>query len=326
MTANDLIYRIVRPFGGLHLAKFLSRRHPRIMMYHRVNDGHSAEGISVDVLRRQLEQIKKNFSILSLNEMVEASIKNALPDNAVALTFDDGYRDFYELAYPLLLDMELPATLFIATGFVSGDLWLWPDKIKYIVNNTEKKYIEIENYRLSFSNDFERNQAWSEIGDICLSRGNNDKFALIDQLSDLLCVPLPKHAPLGFESLSWPQIREMTKSTLISIGSHSVSHPIMTKLNKTELDYELSVSKKRIETETGLKVFAFCYPNGQKADLNEYTRDAVKRAGYTYALAAYPSMDPLVDLWAIARYSGSSKVSTFEKTVYGLRFLSKSGL
>lgn len=321
MTVNDLIYQFVRPLGGLKVAKYFSRRHPRVLMYHRINDGNSTEGISVCSLRWQLKQIKENFRVLSLHELVEASTQNALPYNAVALTFDDGYRDFYDLAYPLLQEFDLPATLFITTGFVSGDLWLWPDQIRHIINNTEKTYIDIERYQASICNDSEKKNAWSEIADICLGTNNNEKFRLIDQLSHLLEVPLPKEAPAGFEGVTWSQVCEIANRGLVSIGSHSVSHPSLTKLSTDELNYELSASKQKIETETGFKVHAFCYPNGQVSDINKQTREAVIHAGYEYALAAYTSPAPLEDRWTITRYSGTADVCSFEKILYGLTYL-----
>jgi peptidoglycan/xylan/chitin deacetylase (PgdA/CDA1 family) len=321
MTVNDLIYRVVRPLGGLKVAKYLSRRHPRILMYHRINDGSSAEGISVDSLRWQLKQIKENFRVLPLDEMVEASTQNSLPDNAVALTFDDGYRDFYDHAYPLLKEFELPATLFLTTGFVNGDLWLWPDKIKYILSKTKHDFLDIEEIRTPLRSEFEDYHAWNELGDICLNLTNAEKFLLIERLAHKLNVKLPDKAPEGYEGLSWQLVREMLKNSQLSLGSHSVSHPVMTRLGDDELNYELLASKETIELETGMVVKAFCYPNGQPADINDETRRAVQSTGYAYALAAYQTRQPLRDRWAIARYSGASKTSDFEKSIYGLTYL-----
>jgi peptidoglycan/xylan/chitin deacetylase (PgdA/CDA1 family) len=253
--------------------------------------------------------------------MIQASTQNSLPNNAVALTFDDGYRDFYENAYPLLEELELPATLFLTTGFVNGDLWLWPDQIKYILDQTKSNWLRVDEIEAPLASELDRHNAWNSLGDICLKITNTEKLLLIDHIAEALGVRVPPEAPPSYEGLSWPLVREMFKSPLLSLGSHSVSHPIMTKLSTDELNYELSASKEKIELEIGEPVSAFCYPNGQKADINELTGKAIQNAGYDYALAAYPGADPLKDRWAIGRYSGALKISDFEKSIYGLTFL-----
>lgn len=321
MNLNQLIYRFSRPVGGLTLAKYLARKHPRILMYHRVRGQHGVEGIPVDLFRWQLKKIKQHFNPMALDQMVDAHECNRLPDHAVALTFDDGYRDFYELAYPLLKEFDLPATLFLTTGFVSGELWLWPDQIKYILSETNHKVVEILDTKKSLTSESDRYEAWSEIGDTCLRLTNTDKHLLIERIAKSLEVSLPPSAPEGFEGLNWNMVKEMKANSRLTIGSHSVSHPIMTSLSPKALSYELLASKETIETETGQPVSAFCYPNGQPEDINDITRVAIQHSGYAYALAAYPAPDPLRDRWAIARYPGASTVSNFEKSIYGMSYL-----
>lgn len=321
MNLNQLIYRASRPIGGLKLAKYLARRHPRIFMYHRVRGKHGVEGIPAELLRWQFQQIKQHFNPMSLDQMVEAHERKKLPDHAVALTFDDGYRDFYESAYPLLREFDLPATLFLTTGFVNGDLWLWPDQIKFMLNETNHKFLELPNIKRPLISESERYEAWSEIGDICLKLLNTEKHLLIEQISKSLEVPLPQNAPKGFEGLNWTMVKDMIANSKLTIGSHSVSHPIMTSLSPEALSYELLASKETIEAAIGQPVSAFCYPNGQSADINDITRIAIQHSGYAYALAAYPAPDPLRDRWAIARYPGALTVSNFEKSIYGMSYL-----
>jgi len=161
MTFNQLVYTLARPIGGLRLARYLARRHPRILMYHRVNGGNGVDGLNVDVFREQLRMIKKDFHPMALDDLVKAGERGTLPDNAVALTFDDGYRDFYEHAFPLLEEMGLPATLFVTTGFVSGELWLWPDQLKYVLENTNQKYLNLSELEASLETAAQRHVAWN---------------------------------------------------------------------------------------------------------------------------------------------------------------------
>jgi peptidoglycan/xylan/chitin deacetylase (PgdA/CDA1 family) len=130
-------------------------------MYHRVNGGNGVDGLNVDVFREQLRMIKKDFHPMALDDLVKAGERGTLPDNAVALTFDDGYRDFYEHAFPLLEEMGLPATLFVTTGFVSGELWLWPDQLKYVLENTNQKYLNLSELEASLETAAQRHVAWN---------------------------------------------------------------------------------------------------------------------------------------------------------------------
>lgn len=320
MTFNQLVYTMVRPIGGLRVARYLSRRHPRILMYHRINGGVGVDGLSIDVFREQLRIIKNDFHPMALDELVAAGAQGSLPDNAVALTFDDGYRDFYEYAFPLLQEMGLPATLFVTTGFVSGSLWLWPDQLKYILENTVQKYLSLPELEAPLETAAQRHHAWNTLGDICLVVTNAEKMALIKRLARSLRVELPDSSPESYRGLTWSMVKEMSDRGL-DIGSHSVSHPILTQVTDSELDRELTESRKKIEGEIGRPVHSFCYPNGQESDFDKRTRQAVINAGYQYALAAYSSPAPLQDPWAIGRYAGTANMAGFEKSLYGFTFL-----
>src|SRR5690606_5215078 len=118
-------------------------------------------------------------------------------------------------------------------------------------------------------------------------------------------------------------VREVSASG-VEIGSHTMSHPIMTKLTQDESIYELTASKMLIERELGKAIFGFCYPNGQPGDFDRSTKALVASTGYKYALAAYSSRDPLSDRLAITRYPASKSYAAFEKQIFGMTFLRMS--
>src|SRR5678815_2479715 len=96
----------------------------------------------------------------------------------------------------------------------------------------------------------------------------------------VLELQLPQDPPDEFAPLNWNQVREMNDNR-IEIGSHTVTHPILTNITDERLEAELCESKSRIETEVRKETGSFCYPNG---DFDDRVRRATQRAGYEYAV------------------------------------------
>lgn len=320
MTPNDLIYRIVRPFGGLKVAKYLSRRHPRILMYHRIVPSVTPGAIDINRFRQQMRTIKRELNPVSLSELIAGHERNNIPENAIVITFDDGYADFYDYAYPVLLEEKIPCTLFVTTGFVSGDIWLWPDRLRYCLDHSRKETVKFTGKRHLLSLRGSRTSVWNDIADYCLTLSNKEKIEFLDRVEEDLKVVLPETPPPQFKALDWTQIREIAGAG-IEIGSHSVSHPVMTSLDDESLRFELVQSKMEIERQIGRQITSFCYPNGQPFDFDERVKAAVREAGYKCALAAFPARGTLNDYLEIKRYSGCLSNGMFEKTIFGLSYL-----
>jgi len=317
MTFNDLIYRLVRPFGGLQLAKYLARRHPRILMYHRVALTPAEGAIGVDQFRQQMRTIKRELNPISLEDLISANDRNIVPKNAIVITFDDGYADFYQ---HVLKEEGIPCTLFVTTGFVNGDIWLWPDRLRFCVDKSLQESIRVPGQDRALSLSGNQQAVWNALADHCLTLSSPDKARFIESVATELGVSPPHAPPLEYQALNWDQVREITRSGF-TIGSHSVTHPIMTSLDDASLKFELTESKAEIERQIERPVNAFCYPNGQPFDFDERVKTAVHAAGYQCALAAFPGRNTLGDRLAIHRYPGSLSAAMFEKTVFGFSYL-----
>ncbi|MFL1465513.1 polysaccharide deacetylase family protein [Marinobacter sp. HN1S83] len=320
MTLNQLIYRATRPLGGLKVARFLSRNHPKILMYHRITEDPEGEGIPVEQFKRQVEIIKKHFNPLTLRELMTAHEEGRVPKHAVCVTFDDGYADFAELAFPILKRAGVPATLFVTTGFVNGDLWLWPDEIRYIVNKTKVKNIKIDGMHEEINVQAEKHKAWQVISDYCLSISNSEKLDFIKRMYRIFDVKRPNNLPNEYKSITWDKIKEL-QSDGLNVESHSVSHPILTKLDQGGVNAELSNSKAILEKNLGEDVKIFCYPNGQLSDFNEDIKRWLVKCGYTYGVTAFSSISPIKDPLEIGRYPANNSAEEFEKTIFGISYL-----
>jgi peptidoglycan/xylan/chitin deacetylase (PgdA/CDA1 family) len=127
--------------------------------------------------------------------------------------------------------------------------------------------------------------------------------------------------PPEYQPVTWPQIREMAAHG-IEIGSHTCSHPRLSLATREEVEYELSQSKHRLETELGREVMSFCYPHGQREDLTLEVRDAVARAGYQDAVVAFCDAQVLGDLFALRRHGVGKDMDHFRGIISGVELLS----
>src|SRR5690606_20663720 len=109
----DLLER----FGVLRMARYFTRKTPRILMYHRFAEVSGHRYLGADVFEQQLVYLKKHFTPLPLDQVVAGMQQGRLPSNAVAITIDDCYTDFYTHAWPLLKKYDIPATLYAVTDF-----------------------------------------------------------------------------------------------------------------------------------------------------------------------------------------------------------------
>lgn len=321
MTLNQFIYKATRPLGGLQLARILARHHPRILMYHRLSAKDEPGKIHVDQFRKQMRLIKRHFHPMNLTELLEAHEQGSVPNHAVVVTFDDGYADFAEYAFPIMQEEGIPSTLFITTGFVNGDLWLWPDQLRYVIEKCETEDpVNIPGFDKQLDILSDRTKAWSIVADHCLTIPNRQKLQLIEALFKSFNISFPGKAPENYKPLSWLQIREMCSEGL-DVGSHSFSHPILTSLDLGELEDELSKSKQLIRKNLGFDTAMFCYPNGQRYDFDDKIKKEIKRAGYRFGIAAFPEAYPLSDIWEIKRYPVSSGQDSFYKSLFGFSYL-----
>jgi peptidoglycan/xylan/chitin deacetylase (PgdA/CDA1 family) len=258
-------------------------------MYHRFSNTEEKFKLSKAALEQQLVFLIKNYNIISLRDYVDVLEKKRgkLPNNSVIITIDDGYRDNYEYAYPLLKKYGIPATIFLTTDFVTNKSWLWADLINYILKKTDLDVITYKNNLFSKAFDIKtpdkRHQAQLSLFNYFRSIDNDAKNNLLIELADKLHVNIPTQVTADYQPLTWEQIREMNNNG-IDFGSHTCTHPICSRLKDDSLKYELIESKKEIERHLNIKADFFCYPNGQPEDLNNEVIVEVRKAGYRGAV------------------------------------------
>lgn len=225
------------------------------------------------------------------------------------------------MAFPILKKYEIPATLYATSGFIDGDYWLWPDKLHFLIRSSEKKKAEIgfadTTEEIALNSAIEKKRLWVRLNAHCLSLKTDERNAFIDKLISALDVEVPAVPVDDYRAMSWEQVKELSDHG-INIGAHTVSHPILSKLDSEELKKEIAGSKSRIEDAIKRPVSCFCYPNGEPSDYTSEVKKIVRESGFTNATVAYYDKKGLDDLFEIRRHGVGENNFQFLKVINGL--------
>ena len=267
--------------GGLQMVRRRNRRAVRILMYHRFPATQMRE------FERQCAHIRRHYVPLSMPRLVELLRSGEpLPKNAVVLTVDDGHRDFLLNAMPVLRRYGLPATVYLISGFVDGELWPWFDRVLWIFANTPLRALDLALGDRRLTLDLTDPEAGQHVASAMADLSAEAHARVLDELPGRLRVKVPAVAPTEYASLSWEDARTLAREQ-IDFGGHTVTHPILARVADTQqLAWEVTHSKARIEQELGREAVSFCYPNGRLRDVTDAGVEAVKRAGYQVAVLA----------------------------------------
>ena len=278
---------------------------PQVLMYHRVTRDEKVPGITPETFEKHLQLLNKYYQVVDIDTaLTTAKLETKAK---IVLTFDDGYYDFYTQAWPLLKKYNFPASIYITTDFIDGDMWMWPDKVREILSKSSLDSITLANIgELALSAErYEDN--WHRISDYCLPMLESERSGYIDDLAQLFGVELPKKPPQRFSGLTWTQLLEMQEAGL-NIGSHTLSHPILTRISQEHLEQELAQSKQVIEEKLATTVKGICYPNGMQADVSENVINTAKKCQYHYGLIAY-SQEKSDSVFEISRIAASGDIA-----------------
>jgi peptidoglycan/xylan/chitin deacetylase (PgdA/CDA1 family) len=285
-------------------------------MYHRFSKDPDSEPTVIDAATFdwQVQHIQRNFRVITLGEYVRSVRQKAqVPRPTAILTVDDGYRDFYEIAYPILRKHGIRATFFITVNFIEKKIWLWPDILKFALENSQEKTvsfsIESTSFKVPTGDPGSIRREWESLSDFCIRLDDEKKWAFISELLAAARVDLQREPVKEYAPVTWEQIREM-KDAGIEIGSHTLNHPILSKVHDERLlREEIDGSRRAIEERIGDRVATFCYPNGTPADIDERVVAAVKEAGYDGAVVTCGVLSH--DLYRIPRIGVSSEKTDF---------------
>ncbi|AJE03475.1 polysaccharide deacetylase family protein [Geobacter pickeringii] len=311
---------------ALNILNLVAGGFPKVFMYHRFAPSgvRRYRCLSADEFGWQLDRIADRFTVITLGECLDHFARHGeWPTNTVILTIDDGYRDFYTCAYPELVKRGLRATFFVTVNFVDRKCWLWPDRIEYALWRSHLKELPVEMngkaHVFRLDDDRHRAAAWQMLSDHCITLDDEMKHRFIDGVISSLAVELPKTPPHEYGAVSWGELRDM-HSYGIEIGSHTLNHPILSKIPQVRLHDEIGSARDIIQGRIQAEVKTFCYPNSRPGDVTVGVIEAVKCHGYRGAVFGtdLTAWDP----YLVPRMGGDGSRSDFLWKLYGGEALS----
>lgn len=189
------------------------------------------------------------------------------------LTFDDGYEDLFTVALPLIEQYRVPCAIFITTGFVDGELSDYESSLAAIISGSRTLSCP-SNGRISFVDNAARAKTYDRLR---LDLKPLSKQARERYMIELLRLNPSVEVSRNSRFLDWEQVRELDRHPLVTIGAHSRSHIMLSRLNPLEVFNELMSSRRRLEVELGRSVDLVAYPYGA---CSAQTRFLARRAGY----------------------------------------------
>jgi len=270
-------------------APFLTPRpaEPRfaILCYHRVG----IEGVPLystlepRIFESQMQYLRRHYRVLSLTQMLEELESPASAKPAVSVTFDDGYRDLFVHAFPILRKYEIPATIFAIVDAIETEKAPWYDRIFLGLYVYSGRAITVDldvltEFRLE--NATARLVAAETIVRWLRMQPDSKRRDFCSDLSGRLLVP---EAELQRRMLTWEQLRIMQAGG-IACGSHTLTHPVLSQVNHEDRIRELRESREILEMRLGQPIPYFAFPFGQPADCAGVTEMDLAACGYRAAL------------------------------------------
>jgi peptidoglycan/xylan/chitin deacetylase (PgdA/CDA1 family) len=344
-------YQLLSVLGIYQIGRFVHRRQALILTYHGiVRNGRNLytnrNCVEMAMFDRQMAYMARHYKVVPLSELVgRLNEGKQLPRYTAAITFDDGFRNNLTVALPILQKYHLPATIFLATSFISSDeLGLWTERVDSLIHRTPVPNIRLtldgveKSFPLRTSADREiasdqvraflktlppaqRKSALQELdkqleekADRRPSGGDNgSESAEVDAQSTA-----EKEERYAF--LSWQQVQMMAHGS-ITIGSHTHSHAILAPLSESDLNFELTESQRLIEQNLGVFCTLFSYPNGAERDFGRREEGLLGSLGYVAAVSQIDGFnDASTNIMALRRINipRDESLSYFKAKVSGI--------
>jgi peptidoglycan/xylan/chitin deacetylase (PgdA/CDA1 family) len=287
-----------------------------ILAYHRVARLRSDPQLLASTpehFEEQLAQITYHYRAVSLSELAKAIASGEVPDKAVAVTFDDGYSDNLSWALPLLKKYEVPATVFVTSGYMGQEREFWWDDLERILllnaNLPETLEIKIKGrpYKWTFGKALSRDLARESRWNVMMSADPSPYHKAYKELHTLL-KPLDhaERLPIMDDLCRWADLsvvgrreymaiseagmKALASDGIVDLGAHTVTHPMLSAMSREAQQLEITECKKRLEAVLGRSVSSFSYPFGTRADVGRIAPRLARDAGYGLACANYSGL------------------------------------
>lgn len=290
IAAKKIIMAILSGSGFFSvLEKYYLHNKAFILMYHRVIKSVESESLYVQPgmfvttasFEKQIVFLKERFDVILLEDLVEKILKGEEIGGYCAITFDDGWLDNYTDAFPILEKYRVPATIFLATGFVGKNRIFWPEELcHYLGQNLADKPV-FDGAPPSFISFCKETGVYHKCK---LATFFDRSIEILKGYSfgdreDVLGCFRSKLGTCSFprQMMNWTEAREMLSSGFVRFGAHTVNHEMLDQVSLQKAREEITKSREDIEHNLGVKVSTFAYPNG---NYTESVQNILKEFGF----------------------------------------------
>jgi peptidoglycan/xylan/chitin deacetylase (PgdA/CDA1 family) len=257
-----------------------------VLMYHRIlpaNDPRFATEepgmiVTPETFRQQLRQLKTLFKIMHLSEWIgRVERGEPLPSRACAITFDDGWRDNFEFALPILQQEQAPATVFVVSDMIGTHQQFWPNRLSRLLSHCGHKLpASLRALPALEQTSSDNRETLAAVIHGCKELSDEALLDLLTRAEQEAGMREPEQADL----MSWDQVRALCASGLVEIGSHTCRHRrLKTGVTTEVITHEVTKSRDRIAAEIDQPVTLFCYPNGDVcAEADRQVREIYRAA------------------------------------------------
>ena len=277
-------------FDVLHYANL---RRLTVLCYHRIEDPTHLDfdtfkpnvSATPEAFAEQINFISRRFNVISIDQLRAWLAGEArLPRYPALITFDDGYHDNFVNAYPVLSAANVPSVIFLATDYINATTPFYWDLAAYCFHHTAYDSVTLPVLGpVQWSTPEQKQTVLVQWLEILKTLSDAEKHQIITDLPVLLDVTVPEDTFAGM-FLTWEQVREMAQNG-ITMGAHTQSHPILTRISLEDATQELQGSKQRIESEIKLPVTSLAYPNGGSSDFNPAIQTSAQELGFDVAFS-----------------------------------------
>jgi peptidoglycan/xylan/chitin deacetylase (PgdA/CDA1 family) len=275
-----------------------------ILIFHRVlsaPDPLLHDEVDARLFAQRMELLRSEFNVLPLSEAIERLAQGRLPPRAACVTFDDGYADNHDVALPILRRLGVPATFFIASGYLEGGC-MWNDTVIEAVRQAAGASLDLAHLGLGahpIGSIEERRSAMHTLLKTIKYRPSDERAAIAQDIA-----AAARAAFSGNLMMTHSQVRAL-HSAGMEIGGHTVTHPILSRLLPSEAEREIGDGKAHLEAIIGGAVTLFAYPNGKPTmDFGREHVSLARKLGFRAALTtAWGTARQYSDVFQLPRFT-----------------------
>ncbi len=259
-----------------------------VLMYHRIcPNGTPFSGVDPDRFRVQMRWLSRQCRPIAVDELAQAAREPSRRTPPVLVTFDDGFRDYHDHAYPILQELRIPAVVFVATAFPDHGGAIWTDVVQFALATTRERRIAPP-WDRTVVHELDSPQARERTAQACKTflKGIPDgerRNAVAALLGELGVEESAIESTYGRQMLTWDEIRATREFT--TYGGHSHTHPILSQLDDDGIEFEIATCQRRLTEELGMPARHFAYPNGRSVDFDSRVQTALRRHGFQSAFS-----------------------------------------